>query len=177
MILGASRTSSVGHRMPLDFSAGLGLWCFSGPAELLQVCCHWVLAAARSHTICALQVLLENEPVDQLCSAVWYYLVSPPRDTYPAAGFACTFPRHDPNDLDPSKEASPSLNRGGLSSLLIEASPEAGGSPQSSLLSTGSCLRLGVSGLSSVLNQHHETEDPSQGPVPPMLWTTCCRCY
>ena len=31
---------------------------------------HWVLAAARSHPACALQVLLEEEPRDQLCTAV-----------------------------------------------------------------------------------------------------------
>ena len=54
---------------------------------------HWVLAAARSHPACALQVLLEEEPRDQLCTALRQqamlaiaelrYLPIPPGDPSP----------------------------------------------------------------------------------------------
>lgn len=60
-----------------------GFQCRPGVLMLFWPC--WavpgLLAAARSYTSCALQVLLENEPMDQLCSAVRYYLVSLTRDS------------------------------------------------------------------------------------------------
>ncbi|XP_032299547.1 uncharacterized protein LOC116653179 [Coturnix japonica] len=43
-----------------------GHWGDSGPSGRWQVCCCWVLAAARCHPDCALQVLLCEEPMEKL---------------------------------------------------------------------------------------------------------------
>lgn len=43
----------------------------SRPAQQCWLCWRWVSTAARSHPGFALQVLLDEEPRDKLCTAVW----------------------------------------------------------------------------------------------------------
>ena len=60
--VGTAEISAVGRRVPLRSGAGRGV---TG-APLAP------LTSVRSHPISALQELLEDEPVDQLCTAVRY---------------------------------------------------------------------------------------------------------
>lgn len=67
-------TSAAGRWQggPLGATAGWRHWGSTGPSDLYQLCwcCRPVPPDARSHPACALQVLLEEEPLEHLHTEV-----------------------------------------------------------------------------------------------------------
>ena len=108
--MSAAEISAVGRRVPLRSGAGLeALGLLRHLLTGRQVCWCWVLVTARSHPGCTLQELLENEPTDQLCTAVRYQamLAIAALRYQPSPGFSHTSPGHSPAGSDLSWEASP----------------------------------------------------------------------
>ena len=180
---------------------GWGQRVSASPAAWCWVCWHWVLAAARSHPGCALQVLLEEEPRDHLHTAVRQqamlaiaalrYLPSP------WFGWHLSTARGPgPGQGHPPSRQSPVVPSEGLSFALLVACwegagegrgilqlpavtrlfPKAGGGRQEACLpglsfGPGHVEEGGGASWQSSLHTHH----PSQGPLLQRSVSTCPR--
>lgn len=108
----------------------LGIPGLCQPCQQCWLCWRCVPVAARFHLICALQVLLEEKPIDYPCTDLWEEaLLATSALRYvpnPIRGLASTTPGHEPGDPDPGKHTS--SIRAGLCFSMLRTCPEGRGS-------------------------------------------------